>query len=358
MRLILGRFENMKNLKLIAWNIGLLVLLLLGLELAARLYGFLPGHIAPSWSNFKQVDSLIEYKHFYTNQEGFIIANKDYFATQNTHINRNGFRNKEFETLDSIKRKILFIGDSFTWGLSAEPLSNCFVDLVGRDSSLEVINLGIPVTDPAQYEGLARKYIPIIKPKIVFVCLYLGNDMMSSERKITSNLPLYFFTNAGAMMANDGERIFLNAKEAYRYYANEKYFIHQPKNTLEYIVKHSAIASKLYVIKTQWDDKENQEKSFKESPITANHLKGIAQLCKENNSTFQIVIIPRLEDASQTLSFFKHKYPTIFEDLLLSKCCFLPQPFFSTYYTPNPDGHLNNEGHKILAEKIQQLIRQ
>ncbi len=348
----------MKSLKLIAWNIGLLILLLLGLEFAARLYGLVPGHIAPSWSNFKQVDSLIEYKHFYTNQEGFIVADKDYFATQNTYINRDGFRNKEFESIDSSKRKILFIGDSFTWGLSAEPLSNCFVDLVSRDSSREVINLGIPVADPAQYEGLARKYIPVLKPKMVFVCLYLGNDMMSSEREITSNLPLYFFTNAGAMMASDDEHVFSNAQEAYRHYATEKYFIHQPKNALEYVVKHSAITSKLYALKTQWDEKQKQEKSFKESPITANHLKKIAQLCEENNSAFRIVIIPRLEDASQTLSFFKHKYPTVFEDPLLSNYCFLPQPFSSTYYTPNPDGHLNNEGHKILAKEIQRLIQQ
>ncbi len=347
----------MKNLKLIAWNIGLLFLLLLGLEFVARLYGLVPGYIAPSWSNFKRVDSLIEYNHFYTNQEGFIVANKAYFATQNIAINENGFRNKAFETIDSNKRKILFIGDSFTWGLSAEPLSNCFVERIGKDSTLEVINLGIPVADPAQYDALAKKYIPILKPDMAFVCLYLGNDMMPQERNISPNKPLYYFTNAGAMMANDEKRFFANAQEAYQYYVTEKYVIQQPENGLEYIAKHSAIAAKLFAFNAQWNEKVKQEKSFKESPITANHLLSIVQICKENNCNFHLVIIPRLEDAAQSSAFFKHKFSSIFNDTLLSAYCFLPTSFSSSYYTPNPDGHLNNLGHKVLANEIQKRIK-
>jgi len=358
MRLFLGRFDSMKNIKLIAWNTGLFVLLLLGLDFMARLYGLVPGHIAPSWSNFKQVDSLIEYNHFYTNEEGFIVANKDYFTTQNIAINEDGFRNKEFEAIDSNKRKILFIGDSFTWGLSAEPLSNCFADRIGKDSTLEIINLGIPVADPAQYEVLAKKYIPILQPEMVFVFLFLGNDMMPQERNISPNKPLYYFTNAGAMMANDGERFFANAHEAYQYFVNEKFFIQQPKSSLEYIAKHSAIAAKLYALKVQWNEKVKQEKSFNESLITANHLLSIVQICKENNCNFHLVIIPRLEDAGQSSAFFKHRYSSIFNDTLLNKYCFLPASFSSSYYTPNPDGHLNNLGHTVLAKEIKQLIRQ
>jgi hypothetical protein len=65
-----------------------------------------------------------------------------------------------------MEMKNFFLGDSFTWGASAEPISKCFVDLVGNAGYL-IFNTGIPGTKPNQYTYIAEKYIPILKPDFV-----------------------------------------------------------------------------------------------------------------------------------------------------------------------------------------------
>jgi len=56
------------------------------------------------------------------------------------------------------RTKILFLGDSFTWGASAKPITNCFVDIVTRRGYL-TFNTGIPGTGLNQYVYIAEKYI-------------------------------------------------------------------------------------------------------------------------------------------------------------------------------------------------------
>jgi hypothetical protein len=346
----------MKPLKKSMATIGILILMAILLELLSRAMGYEPGNLAPSWANFKKVDSLIVYNHFYTNENGIVVANKDHFKQQQTFINQAGFRNKEFENLDTQKAKILLIGDSFTWGLSADPLSSSFADILKKDTTYETINCGIPVADPVQYEAIAKLYIPKIKPQLVFVILYLGNDIMMTDRKIIPHKPLYFFTNAGAMMAEDNGQIFQSAQEAYNYYRNEKYFISTPQSITEKLALKSALISLILGLENRWLEKQKLEDIITQLTVTKNHLRSLSEICAKNKCLFRFILLPKMEEANRKEVFFRKKYAAIFLDADIGKECVLPSTLTAADYKPNPDGHLNNNGHEKIAKILHQNI--
>src|SRR4051812_9783117 len=102
---------------LIAFQVLFLVIAFAAIEIALRLMGYEPGDLKPKWFNFAPVDTLIVSDLFYTNADGILIANRNN-PEQREQINSDGFRSKEFSEIDTAKKKIMFIGDSFTWGFS------------------------------------------------------------------------------------------------------------------------------------------------------------------------------------------------------------------------------------------------
>lgn len=342
--------------KYLLGNISLLAVLLIVVELLLRLTNHQPGNLTPNWANFKPVDRLIEYHHFITDSNGLIVANKPYFDSLHIDINNNGFRTPEWPSIDSTKKTDLFIGDSFTWGLSANPLTACFVDLVRNQSANNIVNLGIPVADPLQYEMLAQQYIPKFKPQQVFVMLYLGNDIMQNDRNIVAYKPLYFYTNAGAMLASDGNRTFTSAAEAYRYYMEEKYFLRHPTTIFQKAASKSAIITLLYAIHMRWVEKQQYNKSIAEMTFTKQHLYAIAKHCKANHSKLHIVIIPEQKEANKDSAYFKNRYKALFADTILGPFVWLPTGINKSLYTAYPDAHLNNAGHQFYAKQILGLL--
>src|SRR5690606_31822779 len=76
-------------------------------------------------------------------------------------FNKDGFRGIEFKKHRTRCKRILVIGDSFVYGMSAKPFYNSFYDILLSQGYM-VYAAGIPGTDPAQYAAIAEKYIPIL----------------------------------------------------------------------------------------------------------------------------------------------------------------------------------------------------
>jgi len=96
--------------------------------------------------------------------------------------NSMGFRSRE---LPWTKRpgafRILFIGDSFTegFGVNDEETMPHYFEAIARtmDKRIEVINAGQTATDIPEYAGLARGYVNRLRPDLVIVNFYAGNDV-------------------------------------------------------------------------------------------------------------------------------------------------------------------------------------
>lgn len=345
------------KLKLISFQFIFMLVLLVMVEITMRLIGYAPGDMRPNWLNFHPVDSLYVIPDFYVNHDGIQVADSTRLAAQQVSINSEGFRSPDFKGLDTTKKKILFIGDSFTWGLSAQPVANnCFVDLLRNESNYEVINLGIPATDPPQYAALAQKYIPRFRPDLTFVVFYMGNDLLTEDRQVTPDEPFYYYTNAGAISADIDGIHFNSAQAAYHYGMDERYFLHHPKNILEWVISKSALLSRLYAVKFRLKEKLEYEAVVKDSRITKKYLKQIQQIAAKSGVPVKFILVPEIKDADRSLDNYRKKYADILEDKDLKKD-WLILPNTKSNFRDYPDGHLNNKGHRHYADFIENYLK-
>jgi lysophospholipase L1-like esterase len=86
-----------------------------------------------------------------------------------------GFRNRETPA----RADIVAIGDSMTYGVSA-PRDESWPAQLGRLTGREVYNMGLGGFGPLQYVHLAREQAPRLKPRLIVVGFYFGNDLMDA----------------------------------------------------------------------------------------------------------------------------------------------------------------------------------
>lgn len=343
--------------KLIAFQAGFVLIACILIEIGLRIIGYAPGDLRPNWLWFQPVDSLYVIPDFITARNGLLIANKQYWGEQNISINSDGFKASEFEGLDSIRNRIMFIGDSFTWGLSAKPFDSSFCNILGHETPYQIINTGIPAADPVQYAKVAELYIPKLKPDLVFVMFYMGNDLMREDRPLIPGEPFYYWTNAGAIMADMDGKHFSDAQSAYNYLVSQKYFLKNPSRWYLKIIARSALLSRLYAAKFRIEEKLSAERARKDSHITLKYLNEIKRIADANHAHIRFVLIREAKDAEVN----PEKYIELHTDLLLNdslKGIWLFPQTTKNDYMPLPDGHLNNAGHRKYADFLKFFAKQ
>ena len=88
-----------------------------------------------------------------------------------------GFRNPEVPE----EVQIVAIGDSHTYGTSA-PASESWPAWLGRLSNTTIYNMGVGGYGPPQYRYLLNVKAKLLKPYLVFIGFYFGNDLRDSYR--------------------------------------------------------------------------------------------------------------------------------------------------------------------------------
>jgi hypothetical protein len=131
-------------------------------------------------------------------------------------FNSEGFRSIPFENDTTDGRGVLLIGDSFVYGLRARPFHASFYDNL-LAMGHRVYAAGIPGTNPAQYAAIAAKYVPILRPGLVIMCFYEGNDYMAHPWIPRAGEPHEHLTNAGFFQSAPYGK-YLSPKDAYDYY--------------------------------------------------------------------------------------------------------------------------------------------
>ncbi|GIV32505.1 MAG: hypothetical protein KatS3mg031_0040 [Chitinophagales bacterium] len=322
-------------------------------ELSARfvLYirGEQTGRLDPAWWNLRLVDTLRVHNIFFTDAEGIFRTSADRWDESGITINAAGFRGREFRRFpeDSFSRSILFIGDSFTWGLNARPIDQCFVDRIGRESSFICFNAGIPGADPAQYALIASRYVPVLKPDYTVVTVYLANDLMDVPRKIIPGLPLYFQTNAGWLPSFFRGRYFLTAEESYAF-ARQQFI---PEQTWKKLLLKTGIGTALLSVSMKISEYRDWERRTRSS-VTNQYLQSIREVCaREGSRLFIFIVPPRQTDVNSSFThnpdgYIKKKYPALTKGL---EEYIHVIPVRKEHYDSAVDGHFNNDGHRIAA---------
>jgi hypothetical protein len=353
-----------KIIKIVLVNIAILIILLVVLELVLRVTGMDTivdmEKNAPGWARYKRAcekiskQKLEAYNQFYTDREGLFKANPEYFAdsrNKDEHdvpINRDGFRGNPFEYVKTSRPKILLIGDSFTWGATAKPITNSFADLL-QEAGYYVYNAGIPGTDPLQYAMIAEKYTARLKPDIVAVCVYIGNDISINPALMEPNKNLHYVTNFGFLKGYDDDgHFFKNAQEAFEYMKKRKCgYVTGPG---DYFIYKTVIGRKILGALTR----ENKSPKFDGTKKwVRDSLQRIQNACEKNGTKCIIFLIPFVnQDIQKNKSIQKNIH--LFEGFSF----YYPNDMGKSDYCKSPNSHFNNLGHRKYADFMISVLKQ
>lgn len=347
-----NKFNRKPIVTLITVNIILLIFILLLIEFASRLIGFktiFEEEFRQNKNNYKlfcrkyRKGGIIHENLYFTDSDGI------FKCRPGQGINSDGFRSVEFKYLDTSVTKILLLGNSFTWGASAKPKKNCFADLL-QDYGYRIYNSGIPATDPLQYAKIAKKYIPLLRPDVTAVMLYLGNDINIKPNPIKPGKNLYYVTNAAWLRGYDDKgRYFDNFEEALNYHARKR--CGKCTNFVDWFLYKTIIGK----VVSNFFSKDNVE-GFKQkgniNQWVIDALKEIKICCEKNGSKFFLFLIPVRPDLKYNNHIKRCKH--IFQDFVY----YCPTNLTMQDYMRKKNDHFNNQGHKKYLEFMKKVFNE
>lgn len=257
--------------------------------------------------------------------------------------NENGFRDRHELTtyVAGGKKRIIFLGDSFTAGHGVERMEDRFTDRIGARLEQEqpgkflIANLAIPAYDAMQVTQLAKNEL-LKKHYDMAACIYVYNlndvdrfDPQTAEslKAIESSEPTFF--------------LFRDT-----YLLNWLYF--------RFIAFRAAGSASYY---------ENLRRSYEGQPWLAARdlIKDLHDNCKAQGVDFRMVIFPFVRDVGENYPF-RPAHARIVDFCKAEKIPVLDlEPVFRTHAKENLcvsrfDAHPNERAHAIAAEAIEDQL--
>lgn len=346
--------------------------LFLVLEIILRIFGFRAG---TSIDEFKPQTHPEYVERFVSDESGINhLKRGNSMSMPGTVINNQGFRGDidyTPHTIDSLKKRsgkevVMIIGDSYVEGCCPDSVSISFPDLLNKSKKYAVLNFGVAGTDPLQYELVAKKYIPLLKPDRVVVAIYFGNDISFFKRVPTPYVPLTFpfknnkwiFQVAPNYLSGEVDYLFKSEKEAYQFFLDKYTLRGNNRNGFEKTISYSVIFSKLYLAVElrrklwKWQDLNRNVKVVDADEVTYSRISNISNICDSLNVPLLFVGIPAPEEAKEGKGL-KAKYQKDFKTINWH----VPFNFTTDDYDGKDAGnHFNNQGHKKYADFLEQLL--
>ena len=347
------------KLKYLLFIIGIIAIVGLALEISTRSIGMVPGIY---YNIISPVDIVEDRKIFEADSFGISKYAKNSDAIDFTLINNLGFPSPydfvaEEQTPD-IKR-VMIVGDSYVNGCCAEPMDSSFTSLLDLREDIKVFNFGIGGTDPVQYRLILENYINLIRPDIVIVGVYLGNDILPYERIPRPNIPNIFAIKDCGWLASeiyDGEKVvqFENAQEAYDWYYRELTILGPKRTVFQKVISKSSYLSSLYFKISLKKMEESYNPKVTQSEYCNKEVERINEICKSKDVDYFIVGIPSPIDIIEQPNL-DEKYGFVFKDIVWY------HPDISTFTINDYDGkelnnHFNNSGHKKFYYFLKTLL--
>jgi lysophospholipase L1-like esterase len=280
---------------------------------------------------------------------------KEMLRYSTSPINEEGFRSISFKSGDTTRKKILLLGDSFTWGHDTESKLSSFADLL-LQKGYWVYNTGISGADVPQYLAVAKRYIPVLKPDVVIVNFFLGNDVQHYPRKVEPHRPFHYMTSASNLIACPNGIYFENAQEAYDFVCSHykipltswfnRFCATTALGTAGFMAlkRYNLVNAEVSAYKEYW---KQAAALYSPEPYCNQELSDIKKLCEQSGSKFILIAIP--EQRGKQLITPK-QIPLLFRNLKYH----IPDVSLKNYNPAN--GHYNESGHNIHAELINRLV--
>ena len=337
-------FQRHRRKAIVLTSLAALLLLGTAAELILRLMGF-----TPSPAQFPFVKELQIRDDYVCDEKGIAKLNPAAHFPEGVSVNKEGFRDRDFdEQLAGDRPRIMFVGDSFTYGFSASPITNCFADRI-ETCGYTAFNFGIPSVGPEQYAAVVEKYLPIVQPDMLAVMVFLGNDVNWFPWKMQPYQLPFYSTNVGQIYAYDRNGNRMTATQAYQYYCGGL----RPR--IEYYARKSVLFSLLgregaglrrRLLLRRYRTKQSGETSDI-NQYAIDSFRRIDSLARSQGVPCRFFIIPAKPGTTHSPNSFEN-VAYVFEGLEV-----VHEDFGVEDYATGSDVHLNNAGH----EKMKQLVR-
>jgi hypothetical protein len=278
-----------------------------------------------------------------------------------------GFRSIDFAFRPKGRARVMLVGDSNVWGMSLEPIYASFSDILLSRGYI-VYNLGIPSTDPAQYEAVVRNYVPLLKPDVVIVNLSRSSDLVPFVREVREDLPLEHLTNVGFLDSHPlGE--YLGPEEAYACYTEINSIPNQEDNWFNRLCSRSNLTTQLWQLLFKMNAVKhmrlNEYSRLHNMPDTAKarimstHFEGIRATCLFHDVPLVNAMIPE-----QPFSFSKEspivkseEEGNILRILYGGEAYHYPEHLTINDFEES-GSHLNNSGSVKYADFLENIIKE
>lgn len=283
--------------------------------------------------------------------------------------NSDGFCWYEFpKHKDSSKKRILFIGDSFTAGMWADSFEVSFVGISNKYLSTEhyeVINLGVSGYGFADYAQMIKYYAPVLQADEIVICTFNGNDFRDTEKGLLTKAKV---DEPNGHEDQSWKTRILNKTALYRNFSrignvikvnnlkkqNPIFETLKPGDDLSYI---------------RWSDTVFCKKNRQTQDSVFARMREIHTFCAQQGIKLRIVSIPydyQVYSKNLQLNNFNFHYPQAY---IKDECSRLGISFLDLM-TPLRnivqkeqkriyciwDAHFNTLGHKIAGEEISRWI--
>lgn len=273
-------------------------------------------------------------------------------------LNQQGFHDsQDFTRSDDLlgKFKIIALGDSFTFGMSAD-LGESYIERIESDHADALLwNMGIPGTGTRQALQSFSVFGPTMQPDLTLLGFYV-NDFKDNLTPVHGQK---MKTEAGAdetlFRWEDrwGNIILLDLPTTWYYREQRK---DPPASELERLVGITRLGTLvLRLFDVIGDSAHQSRRAAREKEVTRDYLQALRDAVSAEESEFLVLLIPHRSDLASPGS----RYSAAIQLMTELKIPYVdPRAELeaSVDYTALPDVHWNNAGHQKLGQLLSHCI--
>ncbi len=262
--------------------------------------------------------------------------------------------------------RILLLGDSFTWGTGVDYIKTwpvIFEQAVEKQlHNIEVVKAGVSGYDTRQEVVYLGQLMPEYSPDVVVIA-FLPNDLVT-------NMPISSSDSVTAMEIRRQDSLVTRSQQ------DKSSGLQVATLAKRLLISNDYLYSKLYLMteRATYFTTPEPEKLLHQIAITESLFTTAAKYCRSQNVHLIVLSVPQL---FQVIVKARHQHPDNVDvelvDKEFSRFAELQQflwiktlPVLSDEYAKREqdlyfrfDGHLNEEGHRLLGEYFaQQVIKQ
>jgi hypothetical protein len=279
-------------------------------------------------------------------------------------VNNQGYHDRDNFTdipANNDSLKVLFAGDSFTWGASAD-VDSSYADIFETDIKKTypgiVWNTGIPATGTNHALFTVKKYLPLQKSNYVILGFYVGNDfsdnLLPFDQLIFNNQAscynLYDYNQDFKPFSISKREVFKKATGSYPM---------EELNLLQKILIRSRFISFVTDMKNKITNRLNGNKQKvveQEYKMTKNYLKQLNDYTNENGAELIIMLIPADKDLKAKETNYLNAVK-IFNELSIQYVESI-NLFDNKDYMQGGGGHWINSGHIKAGHLLSKYLLQ